>query len=148
MLQSSKYLNKWFGFLSPPYVARVLWDYQSCVVSQFPKGQALASHLRVLQGGHPWFCSKTLLHGDRCGPLSKPFYGNILLARLGGRQVPTLKKAPFTWMFLDKGLVSPRDPADCKQCRLHTLLLNQRLNIAYFREHVFMPTKWTSRSHT
>lgn len=43
-----------------------------------------------------------------------------------------------------KGFPSPRDPADCKQCRLYTLILYQRLNIAYFREHVFMPPKWTS----
>lgn len=43
-----------------------------------------------------------------------------------------------------KGLTSPRDPADYKQCRLYPLVLNQRLNIAYFREHVFMPSKWTS----
>ena len=34
-------------------------------------------------------------------------------------------------MFLEKGLASPRDPADCKQCRLHTLILYQRLNIAF-----------------
>ena len=34
-------------------------------------------------------------------------------------------------MFLEKGLASPRDPADCKQCRLHTLILFQRLNIAF-----------------
>ena len=34
-------------------------------------------------------------------------------------------------MFLEKGIASPRDPADCKQCRLYTLILYQRLNIAF-----------------
>ena len=47
-------------------------------------------------------------------------------------------------MFLEKGLASPRDPADCKQCQLHTLVLYQRLNIAYFRERAFMPRERTS----
>lgn len=47
-------------------------------------------------------------------------------------------------MFLEKGLASLRVPADYKQCRLHTLILCQRLNIAYFRDCVFTPTKQTS----
>lgn len=110
----------------------------------FTKGQALVHPLQHVPGSCPWVCSIPTPHGDRCGPLGKSFYGSIIPARLGARQVPTPKETPFTRMFLEKGLASPRDPADCKQCRLHTLFLDQRLNIAYFRERVFMPTKQTS----
>lgn len=75
----------------------------------FTKGQALVHPLQHVPGSCPWVCSIPTPHGDRCGPLGKSFYGSIIPARLGARQVPTPKETPFTRMFLEKGLASPRD---------------------------------------